>query len=476
MKNILLIMSLLFVYGILLAADGTDWYHIKIGDEELVGKNKYESEYSSCDCPCTKGVYVDNVWNNPLYICYSETYPYAREADWSREAHGIAYFSEEYYFYSHADPAQGDGGIGLFPVNDFGSSSATLSLNTIVSDMVDKECFIDKFSDDEDNSHIGEITYDHEKDLLYVVVTPERGKEDALASYSYVDGEYVLKSCIKDFLDAALFFNRIDGLLYYSFNNSEIRGFDPNSYENDSWSDDMFSRKIMLKGSDSEEGSFQGGSFSPNGRFFFRIADKRNNENAGVYVYEIDGKHLDSSNEDNYWLDTETEVLDFNFIQHISFKYDGGDNEAFGELEGMDVYPEENGDIHVVYLRNEAYDDVYIFHFKAQVDSDSDGIEDIYDNCPYHSNKWQEDRDSNKVGDACDSDIDGDGVLNEEDNCPDISNPEQKDWNDDEIGDACQDSDNDGVLDIDDNCPSNANSDQADYDEDGVGDVCDNCP
>ena len=46
-------------------------------------------------------------------------------------------------------------------------------------------------------------------------------------------------------------------------------------------------------------------------------------------------------------------------------------------------------------------------------DSDGDGIPDKDDNCPYTSNKLQEDLDHDGKGDACDSDKDGDGMLDD---------------------------------------------------------------
>ncbi|MDT0608623.1 thrombospondin type 3 repeat-containing protein, partial [Croceitalea rosinachiae] len=54
----------------------------------------------------------------------------------------------------------------------------------------------------------------------------------------------------------------------------------------------------------------------------------------------------------------------------------------------------------------------------VDTDTDSDGIQDVVDNCPFIYNPEQEDFDNDGIGDVCDGDIDNDGILNEEDFCP----------------------------------------------------------
>jgi thermitase len=124
-------------------------------------------------------------------------------------------------------------------------------------------------------------------------------------------------------------------------------------------------------------------------------------------------------------------------------------------------------------------------------DADSDTVADWYDNCGATSNADQADKDGDRIGDACDSDLDGDSVPNGSDNCPTTSNASQRDKPDgDGIGDACDtDRDNDGVPNVRDLCAdlsgSEANGCPAgtstipqppDEDDDGVTDASDACP
>lgn len=108
-------------------------------------------------------------------------------------------------------------------------------------------------------------------------------------------------------------------------------------------------------------------------------------------------------------------------------------------------------------------DSVSFFLDIYNVDSDSDGIVDAYDNCPYIENELQEDADADSVGDACD-------------NCLNTPNPLQGDNDGDGDGDMCDDNDDeDAIPDSIDNCQFVENPDQLDDDEDGRGNLCDNC-
>ncbi len=69
-------------------------------------------------------------------------------------------------------------------------------------------------------------------------------------------------------------------------------------------------------------------------------------------------------------------------------------------------------------------------------DTDSDGVEDTFDNCVAMPNADQVDLNGNGRGDACD-DFDRDGVMNTKDNCINFPNQYQIDTDGDTIGDEC---------------------------------------
>lgn len=105
--------------------------------------------------------------------------------------------------------------------------------------------------------------------------------------------------------------------------------------------------------------------------------------------------------------------------------------------------------------------------FDFFVDADNDGLLDSFDNCPSIKNPDQEDFDSDKEGDACDSDDDNDGVNDNSDQL-DQDPTEWSDSDGDSIGDnKDSDDDNDGVVDSIDFFDTDSKY-WADFDFDGI--------
>lgn len=103
----------------------------------------------------------------------------------------------------------------------------------------------------------------------------------------------------------------------------------------------------------------------------------------------------------------------------------------------------------------------------ADTDSDSDGTADCNDSCPTDSNKTE----AGVCGcGAADADADGDGTADCNDNCPADSAKTTPGMCG--CGEAETDADGDGVPDCADNCPGDINTSQSDTDGDGTGDAC----
>jgi hypothetical protein len=59
-----------------------------------------------------------------------------------------------------------------------------------------------------------------------------------------------------------------------------------------------------------------------------------------------------------------------------------------------------------------------IMWFLSPIDSDGDGLTQLFDNCPLVGNAGQQDTDLDRIGDACDGDYDGDGQSDPDDCAP----------------------------------------------------------
>jgi hypothetical protein len=107
-----------------------------------------------------------------------------------------------------------------------------------------------------------------------------------------------------------------------------------------------------------------------------------------------------------------------------------------------------------IYYDNKAAFSAYVRAVRGP-DTDGDGIGNKTDNCPNVFNPQQFDANGNGIGDCCDPtpgcggcgqpacdkhcgmDSDGDGIYDIFDNCPNVYNPQQLDANKNGVGDCC---------------------------------------
>jgi hypothetical protein len=187
-------------------------------------------------------------------------------------------------------------------------------------------------------------------------------------------------------------------------------------------------------------------------------ADERQSNVYHVYRLTLGGESVFSYNfhctapevPDTQWLEADTPVLGEVFLYVITGTNDCGLGPTGVDSEGV-LRPEPPIPCTVQNL-----------------DSDSDLVLDVNDNCPLDANGTQADADLDGVGDACDvcpddpgNDADLDGLCAPADNCPTVSNNDQADGDGDGVGNVC------------DNCPAESNLGQDDFDLDGAGDACD---
>ncbi|MCP4747678.1 MAG: hypothetical protein GY874_16290 [Desulfobacteraceae bacterium] len=186
--------------------------------------------------------------------------------------------------------------------------------------------------------------------------------------------------------------------------------------------------------------------------------------------YEYLGFDLQINNENHVvWASSDGSDSEIYYYDGSNLDYYDGSNLVIisEDTDGADVNPQINDENHVVW-ESVKDSDSEIYYYNG-----SDSL-----NISNNSNRNDQDPQINANGFVVwhsDTDIylayldsDSDSIADVNDNCPEACNAGQGDFNEDGVGDACDDSDGDGTVDALDNCPLVA-SDDPENDK-----VCDN--
>ncbi len=155
----------------------------------------------------------------------------------------------------------------------------------------------------------------------------------------------------------------------------------------------------------------QGSAFAPNGLLFRVVDDKEHDdsEHTGIWVYQLDSPVTDGTRARRVGFIHIPYDSELCFPNHFCAWFPPEceiECHREEELEGIDLTSisegATTGDVHIVMLNNDVFEDnVSVFHFLSG-DFDSDGVRDTLDNCVWDANASQTDLDSDGVGTVCD--------------------------------------------------------------------------
>ena len=224
------------------------------------------------------------------------------------------------------------------------------------------------------------------------------------------------------------------------------------------------------------------------GVLFWQVIDVSDKETAGMFANGPVARGYAGNGDPSVLTDTNFAGnlglgLEYNATSHLSLRLAVRSDWLWGiqkDNTGASAShepknPNDPDDVLAAKRRNQKAADVNNFlpsamfrvtWFFSERDSDSDGIPNSRDLCPYEA----EDIDGNQDEDGCpDNDNDGDGVPDAQDGCPDEA--EDVDGYQDEDGCPDLDNDADGVPDASDQCPDEAEDIDGFQDEDGCPDL-----